>query len=158
RRKRDRANHANRILAEAYLRIADAPDNPRLEIVKAADVVDNRECRDVVEQRVDREVAAERVLFRRSERVVVMEEVLAFGGRGMGKGPAVLRDFLAGLDLPAERRHLDHLRPEAHVGQPEPPPDNPAVSEQLLDLIRVRGGADVEVFRTPAKQEIANAA
>ena len=45
---------------------------PPLEVVQAADVVDHRVGRDVVEQPVDREVAAERVFLRRAERVVAM--------------------------------------------------------------------------------------
>jgi hypothetical protein len=44
------------------------------------------------------------------------------------------------------------------VRQPESPADNPAIPEEALDLRRMCVGADVEVFRFPAKQEIANAA
>ena len=62
------------------------------------------------------------------------------------------------LTLPAERRDLDRLRPEADVRQPEPPADDPAVPEQALDLVRMRRRADVEVFRPPAEQQVADAA
>ena len=60
--------------------------------------------------------------------------------------------------MPAERRHFDRLRPELHVRQAEPPADDPAVAEQLLDLVRVGGGADVEILRPPLEQQIAHAA
>ena len=60
---------------------------------KPAHVVDHRERRDVVEERVDREVAAEGVLFRRAEGVVAADQGVALFGRG----------------LLAEGRDLDHL-------------------------------------------------
>ena len=75
--KHDRAEHPHRVFAEAHVRIADAPDDACVQVVDAADVVDDREGRDVVEQRVDREVAAERVLFGRAERVVAVDQVIA---------------------------------------------------------------------------------
>ena len=52
-----------------YFGIADRPDDTGREVVETADVVDDRERRDVVRQRVDREVAAERIFFGRAERV-----------------------------------------------------------------------------------------
>ena len=70
-----RAEHANGIFDEADPRIADRPDDALLEIAQPADVVDDRFRRGVVEQRVDREVAAERVFFGRAERVVAMRRV-----------------------------------------------------------------------------------
>src|SRR3970040_1496051 len=69
------------------------------------------------------------------------------GGRAVGPG----RDVLA------KRRDLDRLGAEAHVRQPEPASDDPAVPEQLLDLVRMGGGADVDVFRAPREEETANA-
>ena len=77
--------------------IADRSDDAGAQIVEAADVVDDREGRDVVEERVDREVAAERVLFGRAERVVVVDQVLAFRRRRIGRRDAVLHDLLARL-------------------------------------------------------------
>ena len=57
--------------------IADAADEPVSQILQAAGVVDDRERADVVEQRVDREVAPERVLFGRAERVVAVDQAVA---------------------------------------------------------------------------------
>ena len=72
----DGAHHAHGVLAEADIRIADHAHATRFEVVEAADVVDHREVGDVVEQPVDREVAAPRVLQRRAERVVVGDQQL----------------------------------------------------------------------------------
>ena len=63
-----------------------------------------------------------------------------------------------GIDLAAERRDLDRLRPELDVREPEAAADDPAVAEELLDLVRMRRRADVEILRPPAEQQIAHAA
>ena len=68
------------------------------------------------------------------------------------------RGQFRGRQLPAERRDLDGLGAEADVREPEPPADDPAVLEQPLDLVRVRVGADVEVLRPAAEQQVADAA
>jgi len=65
----------------------------------------------------------------------------------VGLGPRAGFRLLFLRDLPPERGDLDHLRAEADVRQAEAASDDEAVPEQLLDLIRVRVGADVEIFR-----------
>ncbi len=121
---------------------------------------------DVVEQRVDREVAAERVLLRCAEGVVAVDQAVAIlAGQRHAIGDR-LEDFVAGVGggqfrgahQATERGDFDRLRPEADVGQPETASDDPAVPEEPLDLVRMRRGADVEVLRTPAEQQIAHAA
>ena len=69
-----------------------------------------------------------------------------------------LRRQLVRRDLPPERGHLDRFRAELDVGESEPPSDDPAVAEQLLDLVRVRRRADVEVLGPAAEQQVAHAA
>jgi hypothetical protein len=77
-----------------------------------------------------------------------------------------LDDFIRGavgrelrrIDLLAERRHFDRLRSEFHVREAEPTADDPAIAKQLLDVMRVRRRADVEVLRAPSQQQIAHAA
>ena len=71
---------------------------------------------------------------------------------------AVLRDLLARLQLATEGRYLDHFRSELHVGEAETPSDDPAISEQLLDLIRMRRRPDVKVLWAAPEQQIPNAA
>ena len=58
----------------------------------------------------------------------------------------------------AERRDLDDLVAEAHVREMEAPADQPAVAEQLLDLVRMRVGRDVEILRVQAEQQVAHGA
>jgi hypothetical protein len=60
--------------------------------------------------------------------------------------------------LPPERRHLDRLRAELDVREAEPASDDPAIPEELLDLVRMRGRADVEILRMPSEQKVADAA
>src|SRR6185503_16593585 len=66
-------------------------------------------------------------------------------------------DRVAGYVL-SKRRDLDRLVSELDVGQPEPAPDDPAVPEQALDLVRVGVRTDVEIFGMPAEEQVANAA
>ena len=60
--------------------------------------------------------------------------------------------------MTAKGRDFEGLGPELHVRQAKPPADNPAVPEQLLDLMRMGRRADVEVFRPAPEQEIPHAA
>ena len=156
--ERHRAQHSHRVLAQPDFRIANRPDDPGLEIFESADVVDDREIRDVVDQGVDGEVAAKGVLFGRAECVVVMNQVLALRRRRIGRGNAVLHDLFARCDLAAKRSDLDDLGAELDVRQSEPAADDPAVAEELLDLIRVRRCPDVEIFGTAPEQQIAHTA
>src|SRR5262249_42422621 len=75
-----------------------------------------------------------------------------------GRGNAVRYDFFTRRELPAERRDLDDLLAKFDVGKPKAAADDPAVSEELLDLGRVRGRADVEILRTASEEKIAHAA
>ena len=58
----------------------------------------------------------------------------------------------------AERGDLDDLVAEAHVREVKAPADQPAVTEQLLDLVRMRVGGDVEVLRMQSEQQVAHGA
>ena len=69
-----RAQDAHRVLAHADLGVADGADQPRVQVAPAADVVDHPALGDVVEQAVDGEVAAARVLLGGAEDVVVGDE------------------------------------------------------------------------------------
>src|SRR5437016_5117641 len=74
------------------------------------------------------------------------------------RGNAVLDHFFARRDLTTERGDLDDLLAEPDVCQSKTTADDPAVAEELFDLIRMRRRADVEVFRPAAQQQIADAA
>ena len=135
-----RAQHSCGVLPEADDGIADRTDDPVAEVVQARHPIDDREGRDVVEERVHGEVAAEGVLLGGAEGVVAADE-----------GVALLR-----LGLAAEGRDLDHLATEAHVAQPEAPAHDEAVAEQALHLGRVGRRADVEVLGLAPEQEVAH--
>ena len=174
RRQRDGAEHADRVFDKANLRIADAADDAGPQIVQTARVVDDRERRDVVEQRVDREVAAKRVFFGRAEGVVAMDEMLvtprvrADGRCAVRCGQMfisvqdrsrhpVLGDLFTGLQLAPEGRDLDDFWTKPDVSQSEPSTDDPTVSEELFDLVRVRGRSNVEILGSSPKKQIAHA-
>ena len=70
----DRTEYSNRILPKADDRVTDCPHNPALDVRHASDPVDDLFSLEVVEQRVDREVAPVRVLVRIAEHVVTSYE------------------------------------------------------------------------------------
>ena len=89
-----------------------------------------------------------------------MDQVLAVRAAALASGAGTPSCTISspGCDLAAERRDLDHLGAELDVREPEAAADDPAVPEQLLDLIRMRRRADVEVLGPAPEQEVANAA
>ncbi len=147
RRELDGAHHAHGILAEADHRVADRADEALLEVLEPPHVVDDREVLDVVEEAVHREVAPVGVRLRRAERVVLVRPLRR-----------VLDDLPDRLRVLAERGRLDHLLAEADVREAEPAPDEEAVAERALHLVRLRARADVEVLRLAPQQEVAHAA
>src|SRR6185503_14764040 len=136
----------------------------RIEVPQAARIVDDRKRTNVIKERVYREVTAERILFRRAEGVVAMEQPIGLARLGfvhrdaVGGRLRVERRELLGGHLPSERGDLDRRGPEPDVGETEPASDDPAVPEQALDLVRMRRGADVEVLRPALQQQVADAA
>ncbi len=89
-RAEDRSpKHPYWILDEPHARIPDGPNHAPLEVSQSTDVVDDRPCRDVVEEPVDREVAAERIFFRGAERVVAMEDTVVAALRVASVRPAL---------------------------------------------------------------------
>ena len=134
---------AHRILLEPDVGIADRAHELRLEVGEAVDVIDDLLLLDVVEQAVDREVAAARVLGLGAEHVVAADQEVVI---------VVL------LGVGAEGRGLDDLRAEEHVGEAKPPADDARVAERGLDLVRRGAGGDVEVLRLLADEQVADAA
>ena len=143
----DRAYHADRVLAKPYVRVADTADQAAVEVGETANMVDNTEGFDVIEEAVDREIAAACVFLRRSERIVsVLIQASVVGVFGM-----LFR-------LLSECAGLDDVAAELDVDEPEAASDQEGVSEQFPDLVRVRIRADVEILGLPAEQKIPDTA
>ncbi len=144
----ERPQHAYRVFAETFLRIADDPDTAQLQVLQPADVVDDAEIGDVVEQGVDGEVAPEGVLSGRAEQVFRIKGVLV----------RVFRDIFGG-GCPAEGGNLHQIPAgEADVRQAEAAADQKTVAKQLLDLLGCGVGADVKILGLAAEQQIAHPA
>jgi hypothetical protein len=171
------AQHPHRILEKADVRIADAANQPGVQVFEPAYVVDDRERADVVEECVDGEIAPECVFFGRAVRVVPLDEPIPLppvdhhqpivvSRQGLVRGDDLraveLRQLGFGcarhLDLAPERGDLDRLGAELHVRESEAPPDDPAVPKELLDLVRMGRRPDVEVLRAAVQQQIPDAA
>ena len=58
----------------------------------------------------------------------------------------------------AERRDLDDVAAEPDVRETKAAADQPAIAEQIVNLIGIGVRDDVEVFRMPIEQEIAHSA
>ena len=144
------AQHADRVLLEALDRVADGADDAGFEVLQAADVVDDRAVRGVVEERVDREVAAERVFLGGPVGVVALDEQV---GLTVGGGVRLI-----GADVAPERGHLDRLGAELDVSQPKTAADDPAVTEAAFDLVRLRRGPDVEVLGPSSEEQVSHTA
>jgi len=140
----DRAQDPDRILAKADRGVADGANQLTVEVIKPPDIVDDRKGGDVVEEPVDREVAAQGILLRRPKRVVAANEQVPVS--------------LGELGLLPERRHLDDLLAKDDVGEPEAAPDEPGVSEKLLDLVGMGVRGDVEVLGLASDQHVADPA
>ena len=146
RRELDRPHHAHRVFLKADVRVAYRADDLLLEIVHPAHPVDDAEVADVVEQPVDREIAAVGVRLGRAEGVVLQRPL-----RGM------FQNLADGLRFAAERRRLDHLVAVPHVRQAKTPADQKAVPERAFDLVGLRRRAHVEILRGAPHQQIAHA-
>ena len=136
------AQHADRVLLEPHLGVADRAHQLRVEIGEATDVVDDLLALDVIEQAVDREVAAAGVLG------LVAEDVVAADQK-------IVLVLLARVG--AEGRGLDDLRAEEHVGEAKPTADDPRVAERRLDLVGRCARRNVPVLGRATDEEIANA-
>src|SRR5579862_3213627 len=173
--------HAHRIFPEPRLGSADRLQGARGNILRPADVIPQREIRDVVVERVGGEITPPNVLTdgavyvvaydasgliqkpHRMRLVVTLHELglerlidlrrLAVLGVGVRHRLLTLRRCTRG----SERCDLDRLATEKHMGKTEAAADEAAVAEQFLDLLRQRIGCYIEVLGHDAKQQIAYA-
>ena len=111
-------------------------------------MVYDREVCDVVEQGVNGKVAAEGVLPWGAE--LVLHEKPVFIG--------ILGEFFRPGMAPEGRDFYNLVAAKPDMGQPEPAPDQETVAKQLLDLLRSRVGANVEILGCPVQQQVPDAA
>ena len=145
------AEHAHGVFAEADVGVSDRTQRLLGEVAQATGVVDDLRGGDVVEEGVDREVAAQRVLLGGAERVV---RALVEGAWRAGVG----RLDLVGLRRAPEGGGLDLLVAEADQREAEAAADDERVAEEPADLVRVRVRGDVEVLRGASEEEVSHAA
>ena len=146
----DGAQDTDRILAEADDGVTDRVDSAARDVFHAAAPVEDLPPVEVVEERVDREVAANGVL------VGVTEHVVAADQQVVGAVGVVRVDL--GLGAPPKRGDLDDLpAAEQHVRQPEASADDTAVAKQRADVLGAGAGRDVVVLRCPPEQQVAHA-
>ena len=83
----------------------------------------------------------------------IVDEVRALRARGIPEEQAVAPGEPLRIRRPRGALQVGH----AHDGrrQVEAAPDQPAVAEQLFDLVRMRVRRDVEILRAQAQQQIA---
>ena len=122
------------------------------DVAHAAAPVEHLTAIEIVKERVDREVAPDRVLVRFAEDVVAADEdvlverlPVVVGGLALGAAP--------------EGRDLDDLAAlEQDVREAEAASDDAAVAEQALHVLGTRARRDVEVLRFARQEEVADAA
>ena len=134
------AQDANRIFAEADRGLTDGADGPAAHVFHAAAPVEDLPAIEIVEQRVDGEIAPDRVFVGFAEEVVVPDEEV------------LVQVFDLGRTLP-ERGYLDDLAAsEEHVGQPETAPDDAAVAEDGANVLGPGARGDVVVLGLAAEE------
>jgi hypothetical protein len=62
-------NHSDRILLKSFIRATNGSDDVSLEISRPADVIYDREVRDIVKKTIDRDVSPQGILCRSSKTV-----------------------------------------------------------------------------------------
>ena len=136
----DRAQQAQVIFREAFVRRADGAEEPGAQILFAAHPVMHLLGDGIVEQRVDREVAADGVLARVTET------------HGAGASPVLVIFFRA------ESRDLKLVAALQHDDDTELFADGNSVRKERLDLIGRGVGGHVVIMRLAPEQRIAHAA
>ena len=138
-------HHAHRVFTVAKLGVADEADQAVLHVLDATGEIDDGVVVDVVVQRVDGEVAADRIGLQRAVLVVTQDA-------------ASLVALVAVGDGATEGGDLDDLVAVAHMGNDEAPADEARIAEHATDLLRVRIGGNVEILGLDARQDVAHCA
>ena len=147
RRTRDRPHHSDRVFLKTDFRIADGADDLLLDVLHAADPVDDRKIPDVVKKAVYREIATIGIGLRCAEGIVLER---SFG--------SMLYDLADRLGILAEGCRFDDFTAELDVSETEAATDQETISESVLHFYRFCAGPDVKILRLSANKQIPHAA
>jgi hypothetical protein len=140
----DDSDYSNRVLLESFVGIADGSNDLMLEVSYSTDIVDNGKICNIIKKSINRDVAAQGVLFRRPKTLFPDEF------------PFFCLYFFEFRSAP-ESGYLDNLSPlKKDLNQSESTSNNPAVFKESIDLMGVRIGGHVKVFRDLSEEEISN--
>ncbi|EKD39707.1 MAG: hypothetical protein ACD_75C00314G0002 [uncultured bacterium] len=138
-------HHPHRIPAYPARRVAGDPDDPPIEIVDAADVIENCAPFDLEKKGIDGEIAA--------------SGILAQGAEGVVGSQDLFRSVQVVLAERPQSADLDGLAAlEEDLDQPKAAADGVAVGEEFSELTGPSIRADIEILRSFAEIEIAHAA
>src|SRR5208282_2325345 len=110
---------------------------------------------EIVEERVDGEVTADRVL------VGIAKDVVATDENIVGRVGRVVVGHLDhfGLGTAAEGRDLDYLASrEENMGKAKPPPDDAAIAKERADVFGAGARRDIEVLWLAPEQQVSDTA
>jgi hypothetical protein len=117
------------------------------QIPVATDVVPNLAVDRIQEQRIDREITAQRILLHCAEDVVAQDAAAG-----------VLAFIVFAVEQPTECRNLDQRAALTHVSQPKAAADQATAWKNLLDFLGGRAGGNVEILGRFTQQQVAHAA
>jgi len=148
------AQDTHGVFGKTLVRIANDPDHALFEVAAAMDVVDDGEVGNVVEERIDGEIAAQGIFFGCAEQVVAQDEAVFCQKRVV----VFRRNLIGGRRGGAERGDFDDLVVKVDVGETEAPSDQAAVAEYFADFFGRGVGGDVKIFRVASDEQVAHAA
>jgi len=141
----DDPDHSNRILSEAFIGIPDGSDDSPLKVCHPADAIDDGKICNIVEKAVDGNVTAKGILLRSPETL-------------FSDNFSVFRFHFLKFKVAAKRRDFNHLSAfKKDMDQPKSAADDPAVLEEIFDLMRVGIGGDVKILWDSSEEEIPDA-
>lgn len=143
--KSHRAQHTYRVLAIPCLGVTEQAQQTVVQVIDPARIVDDREIRNVVVQRIDGEIAPQCILLDRAVDVVSQQHAFV---------RLVIFRYI-GVLPGTEGRDLDDLATKLHMRKAEAAADQPAVAKRLTHLLRAGVGSDIEVLGFAAQQQIA---
>jgi len=139
------ADHPGGILLKSFIRITDGPYHPSFKISHSAHIVDQGKIRNAVKKAVDRDVPSQGILCRSTK--AICPNNISF-----------LRLNLFEFRATSKGGDLDNLSAfEEDMDQSKSATDDPAISEETVDLVGMGIGGDIEVSRDLPQEEITNA-